>query len=361
MTAEKAQMRSRRQVVFMLAAVVVCFFTCLLPFRLLTLWTLVVPYDDMKNLISMERYYTLLYFCRIMLYVNSMINPFLYALVSSKFRTAFVETVCQYCCYCNDYFCCYESDDLMDEFQKGMAPRGKMRRVYRRNRRFLKRQSTFNTTTTTSSSSLKNNSIQSHSHNGIVTKNPQSTRFSSMDSILTQNNLHSKPPYRPYQKQHSFDLDITSRSNGTTRRTPLSSKQSSIDSSSRPSVSLNGEQTLVTVDVCNPPPSPPPLPPEASLEQNQIIAQIAEKLNVLSTYSAEYRRANMMKRTQRVAIIDESEVENSGAISEISRDFIFPQAQPDDQQEPTVVDPNQVVPNIEEILSDPQFSIESYV
>ena len=182
-----------------------------------------------------------------------------------------------------------------------------------------------------------------------------------MDSILTQNNLHSKPPYRPYQKQHSFDLDITSRSNGTTRRTPLSSKQSSIDSSSRPSVSLNGEQTLVTVDVCNPPPSPPPLPPEASLEQNQIIAQIAEKLNVLNTYSAEYRRANMMKRTQRVAIIDESEVENSGAISEISRDFIFPQAQPDDQQEPTVVDPNQVVPNIEEILSDPQFSIESYV
>ena len=169
MTAEKAQMRSRRQVVFMLAAVVVCFFTCLLPFRLFTLWTLLVPYEEIQNL-TMERYYTLLYFCRIMLYVNSMINPFLYAVVSSKFRAAFVETVCQYCCYCNDYFCCYDSDDLLDEFQKGMAPRGKMRRVYRRNRRFLKRQSTFNTTTTTSSSSLKNNSIQSHSHNGIVTK-----------------------------------------------------------------------------------------------------------------------------------------------------------------------------------------------
>lgn len=94
-------------------------------------------------------------------------NPFLYAVVSSKFRSAFVETVCQYCCYCNDYFCCYDSDE---EFQKGMEPRGKMRRVYRRNRRFLKRQSTFNTTTTTSTSSLKNNSIKSHSNNGIVTK-----------------------------------------------------------------------------------------------------------------------------------------------------------------------------------------------
>lgn len=189
MTAEKAQMRSRRQVVFMLAAVVVCFFTCLLPFRLFTLWTLLVPYEEIQSL-TMETYYTLLYFCRIMLYVNSMVrfyfqvhllfftvlfhayknlqmNPFLYAVVSSKFRSAFVETVCQYCCYCNDYFCCYDSDE---EFQKGMEPRGKMRRVYRRNRRFLKRQSTFNTTTTTSTSSLKNNSIKSHSNNGIVTK-----------------------------------------------------------------------------------------------------------------------------------------------------------------------------------------------
>lgn len=73
MTAEKAQMRSRRQVVFMLVAVVVCFFTCLLPFRLFTLWTLIVPYEEIQSL-TMERYYTLLYFCRILLYVNSMVS-----------------------------------------------------------------------------------------------------------------------------------------------------------------------------------------------------------------------------------------------------------------------------------------------
>lgn len=181
-----------------------------------------------------------------------------------------------------------------------------------------------------------------------------------MDSILTQNNLHAKPPYRPYQKQHSFDLEITSRVNGTTHRTPLSSKQSSIDSSSRPSVSMTGELTIVTADICNPP-SPSLLPPEPALEQNQILAQVSEKLNVLSTYSAEFRRANMMKRTQRVAIIDESEVENKKTISEITRNFIFPRAESDDQDDDDDVDPNQVVPNIEEILSDPQFSIESYV
>lgn len=178
-----------------------------------------------------------------------------------------------------------------------------------------------------------------------------------MDSILTQSNLHGKPPYRPYRKQHSFDLDITGRINGTTHRSPLSSKQSSIDSSSRPSISMTGELTIVTADVYKPP-SPPPLPPES--EQNQIMAQVSEKLNSLNTYSAEFRRANMMKRTQRVAIIDESEVESQSTISEITRDFIFPRADSDDQDNDHL-DPNQVVPNIEEILSDPQFSIESYV
>lgn len=163
--AEKAKMRSRRQVVLMLAAVIICFFICLLPFRLFTLWTLLVPYEEIQKL-SMEGYYSVLYFCRILLYVNSMLNPLLYAVVSSKFRAALVETICAYCCNCGDYFCCYEPDDLNQEFKKGLAPRGKMRRQYRRNRRFLMRHSTFNTTTTTSSS-IKNASLNSaHAFNG---------------------------------------------------------------------------------------------------------------------------------------------------------------------------------------------------
>lgn len=90
---EQAQSRARRQVVFMLAAVVICFFICLLPFRLLTLWLIFASEDQIKDL-SMEVFYNILYFCRIMLYVNSMLNPCLYAVVSSKFREAFVRVLC---------------------------------------------------------------------------------------------------------------------------------------------------------------------------------------------------------------------------------------------------------------------------
>ena len=42
----------------------------------------------------MELFYSLLYFCRILLYVNSMLNPCLYAVVSSKFREAFMIALC---------------------------------------------------------------------------------------------------------------------------------------------------------------------------------------------------------------------------------------------------------------------------
>ncbi len=118
---EHTQMRARRQVVFMLAAVVTCFFICLLPFRLLTLWLIIASEDQIKQL-SMEAFYNLLYFCRIMLYVNSMLNPCLYAVVSSKFRDAFMTVLC-----------------------------------CRRKNRLLIRRSTFNTTTSSVvMSSLKN-------------------------------------------------------------------------------------------------------------------------------------------------------------------------------------------------------------
>ncbi|RWS08219.1 growth hormone secretagogue receptor type 1-like protein [Dinothrombium tinctorium] len=90
--AECVQMRARRQVVFMLAAVIACFFICLLPFRLLTIWLIFSTYDQIKS-IGMEAYYTLLYICRIMLYLNSAINPILYNVISSKFRDAFVSAL----------------------------------------------------------------------------------------------------------------------------------------------------------------------------------------------------------------------------------------------------------------------------
>lgn len=69
----------------MLGAVVVSFFICLLPFRLLTI------IDDWGLQESPEYYYVLVNFCRIMVYLNSAVNPILYNLMSSKFRNGFLR------------------------------------------------------------------------------------------------------------------------------------------------------------------------------------------------------------------------------------------------------------------------------
>lgn len=73
-----------RQVVAMLGAVVVSFFVCLLPYRLLSL------FQESEG-ISPEIFYMLVNFCRVMVYLNSAINPILYNLMSSKFRNGFLR------------------------------------------------------------------------------------------------------------------------------------------------------------------------------------------------------------------------------------------------------------------------------
>lgn len=80
--------RARKQVVAMLVTVVVSFFLCLLPFRLFTVWIIWAPSElvlDTKN----GHYYNILFSCRVMLYLNSAVNPILYNLMSSKFRHGF--------------------------------------------------------------------------------------------------------------------------------------------------------------------------------------------------------------------------------------------------------------------------------
>ncbi|XP_076248202.1 ecdysis triggering hormone receptor isoform X2 [Calliopsis andreniformis] len=83
-------LKYRKQVMLMLGTVVLCFFLCLLPFKALTLWILVVPTQMILDL-GIEGYYKLLYFCRVMLYLNSAINPILYNLMSTKFREGFLR------------------------------------------------------------------------------------------------------------------------------------------------------------------------------------------------------------------------------------------------------------------------------
>lgn len=91
-TQYKKQIQIRKQVVIMVATVCLTFFICLFPFRLLTLWIVFSPPENIQQL-GMERYNYILYFCRILIYINSAINPILYNLISSKFRKAFCNTL----------------------------------------------------------------------------------------------------------------------------------------------------------------------------------------------------------------------------------------------------------------------------
>ncbi|PNF24592.1 hypothetical protein B7P43_G03070 [Cryptotermes secundus] len=87
---QHSAIRYRKQVVLMLGTVVLSFFVCLMPFRALTLWIIVAPQEAVFSL-DIETYYNLLYFCRVMIYINSAINPILYNLMSSKFRDGFMR------------------------------------------------------------------------------------------------------------------------------------------------------------------------------------------------------------------------------------------------------------------------------
>lgn len=94
-TVDPYNTRARKQVILMLGTVVLCFFLCLMPYRLLALWIIVTPHETMQE-VSPEKFYNLLYFSRIMLYINSAINPILYNLMSSKFRIGFCKV---FICY----------------------------------------------------------------------------------------------------------------------------------------------------------------------------------------------------------------------------------------------------------------------
>ncbi|XP_045123663.1 growth hormone secretagogue receptor type 1-like [Portunus trituberculatus] len=85
---ENPQTRARRQVVVMMATVVFFYFLCLLPIRVFFLWIIAVPQEDQFRL-GIDGFYNILYFCRVMFYINSSINPILYNMTSTKFRTAF--------------------------------------------------------------------------------------------------------------------------------------------------------------------------------------------------------------------------------------------------------------------------------
>lgn len=131
----QSMLKYRKQVVLMLGTVVLAFFVCLLPFRALTLWIILVPIESVTKL-GLEAYYNLLYFCRIMFYLNSAINPILYNIMSSKFRAGFLR-LC------------------------GVRVKRKKRRLSSGSGR----KNTFNTTSSTNTSSQNNESFWSRYSN----------------------------------------------------------------------------------------------------------------------------------------------------------------------------------------------------
>lgn len=167
--------RARKQVILMLGTVVISFFVCLIPFRIFTLWILIAPSNAPVSL-GVEKYYNLLYFCRIMVYLNSAMNPILYNLMSSKFRTGFI--------ICSE----------------------ERRRMYLRR----SRNGTFSTTTTSYRSSTYRNShdglkvCYKAKNNSILMKNfsecPDSNRSS--DSHL--NILKDSPVFRNHLRNENM-------------------------------------------------------------------------------------------------------------------------------------------------------------
>ncbi|KOB64880.1 Ecdysis triggering hormone receptor subtype-A, partial [Operophtera brumata] len=130
--------RARKQVILMLGTVVLCFFLCLMPYRALTLWVIMTP-AELYDEVTPEKWYNILYFSRVMLYINSAINPILYNLMSSKFRIGF----CKICI-------CYSKSEDMN----------------RRNQRTITNGSTTSSSLTRTTNSLK----KFFSHRGSVDK-----------------------------------------------------------------------------------------------------------------------------------------------------------------------------------------------
>ncbi|CAM1306933.1 Ethr (predicted) [Pycnogonum litorale] len=88
-------MTARRQVISMLIAVAICFFACLLPIRIFYIWYILSPKEQVQR-IGLHTYYNILYGCRILLFVNSTINPLFYNAISSKFRQGFrKQLICE--------------------------------------------------------------------------------------------------------------------------------------------------------------------------------------------------------------------------------------------------------------------------
>lgn len=81
-------LKSRKQVIHMLIFIIVLFFVSLFPIRVVSLWLMFTPSEDVIQ-IGLEGYLNLIAWARVLMYLNSAGNPIIYSLTSTKFKVAF--------------------------------------------------------------------------------------------------------------------------------------------------------------------------------------------------------------------------------------------------------------------------------
>lgn len=84
----RVSLRARKQVVRTLILIIILFFVSMCPIRVVILWQIFAAVEDLHEM-GIEAYYNIIWFARIMMYINSAGNPVIYCLSSSKFKIAF--------------------------------------------------------------------------------------------------------------------------------------------------------------------------------------------------------------------------------------------------------------------------------
>ncbi|XP_038054541.1 thyrotropin-releasing hormone receptor-like [Patiria miniata] len=85
-------LRSRKQIAVMLIATGVIFFLCQAPAQITTLARIITDNPDIKPLLDDGQRGIVQWVSRVLLFINSAVNPIVYNVTNSKYRKAFVET-----------------------------------------------------------------------------------------------------------------------------------------------------------------------------------------------------------------------------------------------------------------------------
>ncbi|KAI6185000.1 Neuropeptides capa receptor [Aphelenchoides bicaudatus] len=101
---QRNKTKQRKALIRMLATVVLMFFLCWIPFHVQRLIAIFQPGLELDNMHGFEKafYTSLFYLSGCFYYSNSALNPIVYNIMSTKYRRAFIKTIC--CWNCSESF-----------------------------------------------------------------------------------------------------------------------------------------------------------------------------------------------------------------------------------------------------------------